>query len=160
MILIAAGSNLSTCGVEPQPIVNAAIFSLGAVSTVSLRSSNYVSQAWPDRSNPNYINAVAAIETSMSPQTLMSVLQTIEYAFNRKRSLKNASRTLDLDIIAYHEVVTASDAPLALPHPRLAERSFVLAPIDEIAPQWCHPETGLTAAQMLSTADIGGLRRI
>ncbi len=71
------------------------------------------------------------------------------------RSRRNESRTLDLDLLAYDDQVINETGGLVLPHPRLQERAFVLLPLAEVAPQWRHPVTGLTAAEMLASLPPG-----
>ena len=150
MILIAAGSSLPFCGVDSQQIVLRAFSSLGRVTTLNEKSALYETPAWPDANDPPFINAVAAIETALPPEALLQVLHAIEAGFGRRRRQKNAPRSLDLDLIAYHEERRAAgESGLFLPHPGLETREFVLAPLAEIAPNWRHPVTGATAQAML-----------
>ena len=147
MILIAAGSNLPFSGLDSQDIVMKAFNAIGRMSQLKRVSSLYHSPAWPDPADPPFVNAVAEIETGMSPEALLALLHAVEAGFGRKRSQKNAPRTLDLDLLAYHDLRRRAPAPV-LPHPRLADRAFVLAPLAEIAPDWRWPETGETAASL------------
>jgi 2-amino-4-hydroxy-6-hydroxymethyldihydropteridine diphosphokinase len=161
MILVASGSNLPFCGVDSQHIVLRAFRAVGRMSRVKRVSPLYESPAWPDASDPAFVNAVAEIETSLSPEALLAALHAIEAGFGRRRSVRNAPRTLDLDLIAYHdEIRGGEDAVLILPHPRLAGRAFVLAPLAEIAPDWRHPVTGDTATDLLAAADTAPVRKI
>ena len=136
----------------PVEIVPAAIRALGGVAELEAVSSLYASPAWPDPADPPFVNAAAAIRTDLPPEALLSALHTIEAAFGRRRSVKNAPRTLDLDLLAYGDrVIGAAGGPgLILPHPAIAVRDFVLAPLCEIAPDWGHPQTGLTPGEMLA----------
>ncbi len=90
---------------------------------------------------PWYVNAAAALETTLSPETLLRVLQKTEHVFDRIRSVEDAPRTLDLDIIAYNDR-TIETPDLVVPHPRLESRAFVVFPLMDIAPNWVHPQTG------------------
>ena len=84
----------------------------------------------------------------------MAMLLQIELKFGRTRSATNAARTLDLDLIALgDQVVDGTD--LVLPHPRAAERRFVMGPLAEIAPDWVHPVLGKTASELFQTATVG-----
>jgi 2-amino-4-hydroxy-6-hydroxymethyldihydropteridine diphosphokinase len=124
-------------------------------------SSLYESPAWPDPSDPPFVNAVAEIETDMGPEALLAALHAIEAGFGRRRSLRNAPRTLDLDLLAYHDEVRAgAGGGLVLPHPRIAERAFVLVPLAEIAPGWLCPVTGETALDLQKGVETDDLRRI
>ena len=165
MILIAAGSNLHFCGLDSQDIVLRAFQALGRVSQLKRVSSLYETPAWPDPADPPFVNAAAEIETDMSPEALLAALHAIEAGFGRRRSERNAPRTLDLDLLAYHDLVRAEEGTRAeegpvLPHPRLESRAFVLAPLAEIAPEWRHPVSGETAAALLQAADAAGVRKI
>ena len=104
-----------------------------------------LSSAWRsapvDAGGPDFLNAVAALETGLPPLELLDALQAIEQAHGRERPYRNAPRTLDLDLLLYGDLVL--DTPrLTLPHPRLAERAFVLRPLLEIAPDLAHLATG------------------
>lgn len=161
MIFIAAGSNLPFCGIDSQQLVTNAMGSLGRVSRVVAQSALYRSPAWPDPTDPPYVNAVCQIETALPPEALLLALQAIEAGAGRRRSVKNAPRTLDLDIISYNGVVRSEpNEPPVLPHPRLAGRRFVLEPLCEIAPEWRHPATGETAAAMLAALPGPALAQI
>jgi 2-amino-4-hydroxy-6-hydroxymethyldihydropteridine diphosphokinase len=148
MILIAAGSNLPFCENDSQRIVLGAISALGRFVEVKSVSSLYQTPAWPDPNDPPFINATAEVVTNLSPQALMAALHAIEAGFGRKRGPRNAPRTLDLDLLAYGEIVRTGPPP-ELPHPRLQDREFVLAPLCDIAPGWRHPVTGRSAQEML-----------
>lgn len=96
-----------------------------------------LSSAWRsapvDAGGPDFLNAVAALDTSLPPLQLLDALQAIEQAHGRERPYRNAPRTLDLDLLLYGDLQLDS-ARLTLPHPRLGERAFVLRPLLEIAP--------------------------
>lgn len=86
-----------------------------------------------DAEGPDFVNAVAAVDTSLTPIDLLDALQAIEQAHGRERPYRHAPRTLDLDLLLYGDV-TLDTPRLTLPHPRLGERAFVLRPLLEIAP--------------------------
>jgi 2-amino-4-hydroxy-6-hydroxymethyldihydropteridine diphosphokinase len=102
---------------------------------------------------PNFVNAVARIETALSPETLMRALHMLERRAGRKRLKRWGPRTLDLDLLDYHGIIRkpsrSSIKPLALPHPGIEHRSFVLQPILDIAPEWKHPVSRKAAALTL-----------
>jgi 2-amino-4-hydroxy-6-hydroxymethyldihydropteridine diphosphokinase len=97
-----------------------------------------LSSAWRsapvDAGGPDFLNAVAALETALSPIELLDALQAIEQAHGRERPYRNAPRTLDLDLLLHGDTVMATPR-LSLPHPRMGERAFVLCPLLEIAPE-------------------------
>jgi len=149
MIVIALGANLdSTVGTPAKTIVAA----MEALSRQGVRiaavSPFYATPAWPDASDPPFINAAARIDTNLAPAALMEVLHTIESMFGRTRDAKNAPRTLDLDLIDYDGKL--DDGPPVLPHPRMAGRAFVLVPLADVAPGWRHPASGLTVEQLIA----------
>ena len=154
-IIIAMGGNLAFEGRPVQAVLEAAADRLGAEGLEPLeRSRWWRSAAWPDPSEPPYLNAVALVRTELDPQGVMAALQRIETAFGRRRSEPNAPRTLDLDLIAYGRRVI-DQSGLVLPHPRAAARRFVMGPLAEIAPAWRHPVLGETAQILAERAGIG-----
>ena len=121
---------------------------------VVARSSWWASQAWPDPTDPPFLNGVALVRTAHDPHALMATLGRIEEMFGRRRSTPNAPRTLDLDLIAYGREQGDCEG-LILPHPRAADRLFVMGPVAEVAPEWRHPQSRVTAAAMALTATVG-----
>jgi 2-amino-4-hydroxy-6-hydroxymethyldihydropteridine diphosphokinase len=97
-----------------------------------------------DATGPDFVNAVAELRSTLSPEALLDELLALEAAHGRERPFRNAPRRLDLDLLAYGDRVV--DSPrLILPHPRLHERAFVLEPLSEVAPDWFHPKLGALA---------------
>ncbi|MBX9461075.1 MAG: 2-amino-4-hydroxy-6-hydroxymethyldihydropteridine diphosphokinase [Brevundimonas sp.] len=121
---------------------------------VLLRSSWWRSDAWPDPDDPPFLNGVVIVRTDHDPHALMAALGRIEEAFGRRRGVRNAPRTLDLDLIAYGRLQGDLDG-LILPHPRAAERRFVMGPLAEIAPGWADPAGAGVAADLARSAVVG-----
>ncbi len=155
MILIGLGSSLPFCGAPPQETLRLAIRSIGEIATIVGISRFYIAPAWPDLADPPFVNAAIAVETAMAPKVLLAALHRIEAAFGRCRDRRNAPRTLDLDLLAYGRVVLAGPETdgFVLPHPALADRDFVLAPLCDIAPDWLSPASGRTAMEMLAALE-------
>ena len=152
MILIALGANLPFRGSFPAETLRAALATLSANGVKPVKvSSLYETPAWPDPSDPAFVNAVAAVETLLDPAALIGKLHEIESMFGRVRGKANAPRTLDLDLLDYNGRV--QNGPPQLPHPRMAGRSFVLLPLQEVAPGWRHPASGLSVEQLVSSLD-------
>jgi len=149
VILIALGANLPSPVGEPASTLHHALGELdGKGVKVRRVSSLYETPAWPDRTNPAFINAVALVETALQPVELLALLHAVETEMGRLRSVANAPRTLDLDLLDYDGRVM--DEGLVLPHPRMTQRSFVLVPLAEIAPDWRHPATGQRVGDLLA----------
>ena len=109
--------------------------------TSAHRCSGLFRSAPVDATGPDYLNAVACFSTSMSPHALLGELQRIESLHGRKRSWRNAPRTLDLDLLL-HGQTTLNSPGLTVPHPRLHERAFVLLPLTELDPKLFIPGRG------------------
>jgi len=106
-----------------------------------------------NQNQPWYHNSVVAVETELSAYALLQIMQDIEADFGRVRSVPNASRLLDLDLIAYHNELIHEGDRLIVPHPRSHERLFVLKPLEEIDKNWLHPKTGQSVSEMIELCD-------
>jgi 2-amino-4-hydroxy-6-hydroxymethyldihydropteridine diphosphokinase len=162
MIVIAIGSNLPAPGCKsPLDTVEAAIAALAAPHLHPFTCSPwYESEPVPPSAQPWYVNGVALLDTELEPVGLLDRMQGVEARFGRRRGEPNAARTLDLDLIDYDGLVV--DTPrLTLPHPRMDQRRFVLAPLCDLAPGWRHPRLGRSAAELLAALPPGQpLRRV
>ena len=157
MILVALGANLASARHgTPAEGLDAALDALAARGILPVaRSRWYRSAPVPPAQGPWFVNGVVRVETTLSPVPLMAHLLAVEAAFGRRRSIAGADRPLDLDLLDYdgqvvHHAASDDGPALSLPHPRLAERAFVLAPLIEVAPDWRHPVSGATAASLLA----------
>jgi 2-amino-4-hydroxy-6-hydroxymethyldihydropteridine diphosphokinase len=150
MIFIAMGANLPTDHYGP-PILSlhAAIDRLRGIGQVLGQSRWYKSAPLPASDQPDFINGIISLETTLTPEELLANIHRIEHEFGRQRGIKNEARVLDLDLIDYHGRVTANKA-LELPHPRMQTRGFVLLPLRDIAPGWVHPVSGKTIDQLIA----------
>ena len=154
VIVAALGSNLSSGFDSSATILRRALDGFPEIGLiVKAKSSIWRSRAWPNPGDPPFMNAVALVETELSPEAALGALHGLEARFGRVRTDPNAPRTLDLDLIAYGRKVRA--ATPVLPHPRAHERGFVMGPLAEIAPGWRHPLTGETAAALAAAARVG-----
>lgn len=156
MILIGLGANLPSARFgAPKETLEAALAELEARGVrVVKRSRWYSSAPVPPSGQPRYINAVVAVETELSPEDLLHLLHAIEHDFGRHRTVGNAAREIDLDLLAYDEVVSPQLPPI-LPHPRMAERAFVLRPLCDIDPAWRHPVSGRSARDLAEAVAEG-----
>jgi 2-amino-4-hydroxy-6-hydroxymethyldihydropteridine diphosphokinase len=133
---IGLGANLG----DREAALRAAVRAIAALpGTQVLRTSSLYRSAPVDAGGPDYLNAVAEIATTLEPHALLAALQAIEHGAGRERPYRNAPRTLDLDILLYGEQRITTPA-LTVPHPRMAERAFVLRPLAELAPGRVPPE--------------------
>lgn len=158
MILIGLGSSLPLCGRPPQDVIRSAVRALDAHLGVKQASGLYVSPAWPDASDPAFVNAAVLLEVGPQPEALLGVLHAIEAAFARRRDRKNGPRTLDLDLLAYGDLVRSG--PVILPHPGLQSRDFVLAPLAEIAPHFRPPGSDKAISALLAALARNSARRL
>jgi len=146
---IALGANLT----DPVAQIRAAFVALGTLpeSRLLRTSSLYRTAPVGIHGQPDFINAVAAVDTTLTPQALLDALFAIEAQFGRRRDFHLAPRTLDLDLLLVDDQVV--DSPkLHLPHPRLHLRAFVLAPLVEIAPDCRIPGRGQAAAWLAAVS--------
>ncbi len=146
---VGVGANLG----DARATVRAALLALGRLSgTQCIATSSLYRSAPVEATGPDFINAVAELHSTLPALALLRELQAIEQAFGRERSVRNAPRTLDLDLLLYGEQVTNSDA-LTLPHPRLQLRAFVLRPLAELDPALLLPGLGGLGPWLQRAAD-------
>ena len=120
---------------------------------VTARSSVWLTAPVPVSDQPWYHNAVVRVETAQSAYALLETLQRIENEFGRVRSVRNAPRVIDLDLIAYNDSIL--DRPeLIVPHPRMHQRGFVLLPLREVAQGWVHPVSGARIDDMIAALPV------
>jgi len=157
MILVALGSNQPGPWGNPEETLRAALARLDGGGIRLKRASRLIASApFGVTDQPAFVNAVAEVETALPPEALLERLHLIERMAGRRRTLRWGPRTLDLDLLDYHGLVRKAPARPVLPHPGIAERIFVLAPLAEIAPRWRHPVTCRTATDMLRQLDPSG----
>lgn len=149
---VALGSNLA----DPATQVRRAFEALGMLrhSRLVAHSSLYRTAPVGYVDQPDFINAVALIETQLSAHDLLQALLDIEHEFGRVREFRNAPRVLDLDLLIYDDLIHHEHG-LTVPHPRMHERAFVLAPLVEIAPDCIIPGRGLARDWLARCMDQG-----
>jgi 2-amino-4-hydroxy-6-hydroxymethyldihydropteridine diphosphokinase len=147
---IGMGANLPSPAGPPEATLAAAAARLDALGRLTVRSPLYSTEPVGFADQPRFLNAAVALDTDLTPFELLGALLLIEKDFGRNRvdSLPNGPRTLDLDILLYGDLVIGG-ASLVIPHARLAERAFVLVPLNEIAPHVLDPRSGVTVSQLL-----------
>ena len=147
--LVAIGANLpSPTHGSPRATCEAALAELSRRGLRIVRRSRwYESAPVPLADQPWYVNGVVAVGTDLPPEDLLALLHDVERQFGRQRRELNAARVLDLDLLAYGGLIREAPPPV-LPHPRLAERAFVVLPLADVAPDWRHPVTGRSVADM------------
>jgi 2-amino-4-hydroxy-6-hydroxymethyldihydropteridine diphosphokinase len=148
---IALGSNLPSAWGAPVDNLREAIARIGELGRVTAVSSFLATAPEIFLDQPEFVNAALLLETALDPLALMRALLAIETSMGRIRSGVPAKgpRLIDLDLI-FFDALVLDTAELTLPHPGVAERRFVLAPLAEVAPGWVHPVTGATVAEMLA----------
>jgi len=155
-VFVALGANLD----HPELQVEAGIRELAGLPQTRLvrRSSLYRSAPVGYRDQPDFVNAVAQIETGLGPRDLLEALLAIELRRGRVRDFPNAPRTLDLDIVLYGSLAL-HEPGLTIPHPRMHERAFVLLPLAEIARDTVVPGHGCIA-DLVRNADVTGMVKL
>jgi 2-amino-4-hydroxy-6-hydroxymethyldihydropteridine diphosphokinase len=153
---VGLGSNLG----DRARNLHGAVERLTTIGPITALSSVFETKPWGvDGYQPRYLNQVVAISTSLDPLDVVTDLLSIEYSLGRAREEKNASRTLDLDLLLHgNNVIEASG--VTVPHPRLHERAFVLVPLSQIAPDVVHPVFGRTIAELTKDSDRSGISGI
>ncbi len=179
--LIALGANLPARGISPENSIPAAMARVAErVGGTSKKSALYHTPAFPAGSGPDFVNAAMRVEWDGRAKDLLAILHEVETYFGRTRAVRWEARVMDLDLIGLGDAVlpdpetraawstlspdeAARVVPdqLILPHPRLAERAFVLVPLADVAPDWVDPASGRSVAAMLAdlpAADLAAIR--
>ncbi len=154
-IYLSMGSNLG----DRRGNLAAAIQRLHALMEIEKVSSVYETEPVGYLEQPRFLNIAVAGVTRLSPQEFLKRAKKIEAALGRQETVRNGPRPIDIDIIFYDNLTLDSE-PLTIPHPRMAERAFVLAPLTEIAPEVVHPARGSTARELLAEVPQEGVKKI
>ena len=145
-VFLGLGANLGNRAAN----LSMALRYVSSLARVDAVSSLYETAPVGDHDQPKFYNAVCRVATGLSPEALVDYLKRVEFEIGRRPAPHWAARPIDLDILLYGERVVETDR-LTLPHPRLAERAFVLVPLAEVAPDLRHPVLGRTAGEMLAS---------
>jgi 2-amino-4-hydroxy-6-hydroxymethyldihydropteridine diphosphokinase len=136
---------------SPRQTLEAALVSLSRRRVRTVRVSPWYRTApVPVSDQPWYVNAVAEVASDLPADALLAELHAVEAAFGRARTVLNAARPIDLDLLDFHgEIAMGGPGRATLPHPRMAERAFVLLPLADLAPDWRHPVSGLSVRSLI-----------
>lgn len=158
MIYISLGANMPSNAGPPEITLRRALDAMPARGIqIDAVSAFYLTPAWPIATEPEYVNAVARANSRLGPSALLKALLAIEKSFGRVRKTRWEPRCLDLDLLDFGGLVT-DEEELSLPHPRMHERAFVLRPLLDVAPDWRHPDTGTSVAELLKIVGDEGVR--
>jgi len=167
-LLIAFGANLPSASGTPLETLQAVVAALPSYGLSVVKCSHwYKTPAMTPDEQPDFVNGVAQIESDLDAETLLDLLHRIETDFGRERRVRWGERAVDIDLIDFRgEVIVPrsvpktapgeewTSRPLALPHPELVHRGFVLLPLAEICPNWCHPQTGEKVLELVAALPV------
>lgn len=152
-VFLGLGSNLG----DREGNIRDVLAHLGAFVRIERVSSFYETDPVGYLDQPSFINAVCSAITDLCPEELLGAAKGIEEQMGREPTFLNGPRLIDIDILSYGDRILDT-GDLVIPHPRMAERSFVLVPLAEIAPDWLHPVLRKSAAELAAAAGDGGVR--
>jgi 2-amino-4-hydroxy-6-hydroxymethyldihydropteridine diphosphokinase len=156
IVYFSLGSNVG----NRQANIKAAVNGLEAARVHVLRASPvYETDPVENTAQPKFLNLVIEGETKLMPEQLLERTMKIERELGRERRIPKGPRTIDIDILFFGKAVV-QNATLEIPHPRMAERRFVLAPLADLAPDFRHPLTGLSVREMLDAAPEQAVRKL
>jgi 2-amino-4-hydroxy-6-hydroxymethyldihydropteridine diphosphokinase len=143
-VFLGLGSNID----DKERYITTAISLISEICTVKKKSHLYLTEPVGATNSDWFMNSVIEIETEMNPDALLSALQSIEQQLGRKKTVKNAPRTIDIDILLYDDVILKKKH-LVIPHPLLQDRLFVLQPMMDIDPSVIHPVFGTSIRELI-----------
>jgi 2-amino-4-hydroxy-6-hydroxymethyldihydropteridine diphosphokinase len=153
IIYLSLGSNLGDRLVNLRTAISSLLPSIQPIA----QSSIYATEPWGYSDQPTFLNLVIKASTALDPYEVFAFVKEIEVTMGRQETFRFGPRLIDLDILFYDELIL--DSPeLTIPHPRLAERAFVLVPLDEIAPELHHPGLGSTIQQLKYHVDSTSIK--
>jgi 2-amino-4-hydroxy-6-hydroxymethyldihydropteridine diphosphokinase len=155
IVYLALGSNLGDRAAN----LRAALKALEPGVHVLAASSIYETPPWGFTEQPAFLNMAIKAETSLSPEALLQHLKELEARLGREASFRYGPRKIDLDILFYDDLILNQDEALVIPHPRLHERAFVLAPLADVAADLMHPLLKKTVSQMLAETDTSAIQK-
>jgi 2-amino-4-hydroxy-6-hydroxymethyldihydropteridine diphosphokinase len=148
IVYLALGSNMGNRLAN----LKAAINNMTPQMTVKKKSSVYETPPWGFKEQDAFLNQVIKVKTSLAPEPLLRHLKRLEAALGRVPNFQNGPRLIDIDILFFDGMIIDTP-PLVVPHPRLHERAFVLAPLAEIAPEFIHPILQTSVESLLADVD-------
>lgn len=154
-VILALGSNLG----QRQRNLQQAVHALGEIVAIDAVSPLYETEPWGLADQPAFLNCCLIGQTRLQPEALLAVCQEIEQRLGREPTVRWGPRLIDIDLISVGQLVLDSES-LILPHVRLAERAFVLAPLADIAPHFIDPRNGRGIMELLAGVDLGTVRRL
>jgi len=155
LMYLGLGSNLN----DRYANLQRAIAGLQKHFIITAISPVYLTEPWGDTDQPAFLNVCVAASTSVPPHDALRLIKAIEADMGREPTRRWGPRLIDIDILFYDKLVL-SDQELTIPHPRIAERAFVLAPLADIIPDFRHPQTGETIEEMLDRLGMAGVERL
>ena len=179
-LLIALGANMQSEVGPPEATLRHALDAMPQAGlAIRAESPFYATPCFPAGAGPDYVNAAVRVTARMDAPSVLALLHDIEQQYGRERAVRWGQRTLDLDLIAFDDLIlpdhethtrwrqmTAADqqvnAPqqLILPHPRVQDRAFVLVPLKDVAPQWQHPVLGLKIDEMIEALPTSAVSEV
>jgi 2-amino-4-hydroxy-6-hydroxymethyldihydropteridine diphosphokinase len=152
---IALGTNLGNRLAN----LKAALAALTPQMSVLAKSHIYETPPWGYTEQPAFLNQAVKVETYLEAEPLLRHLKRLEVALGREPSFPNGPRLIDLDLLFFDDLVLETPA-LTVPHPRVHERAFVLLPLNDIAPDYIHPEFKKTVHELLAACDTSGIQLV
>ncbi len=155
-VYLSTGSNLGDRLASLQLAVEA-LNNYPGISVLRV-SPVYETEPWGYLDQPHFLNQVVEIETEIPPADLLPVMKHLEKDMGRVPNFKNGPRVIDVDIILYGNQIVEQDG-ITIPHPSIAQRAFVLAPLADLIPHYIHPKLGVTITQLMEEIDCSGVTR-